>query len=100
MGSKRPHYRQAHLLAAPSGEAAAARALQQERERRGQACFVELMALLERHRCTLQVIVQDIQTVGQGAVSRMTQVNVLPLDVAPAPVPAGESLGNGAEPAG
>lgn len=78
------------------GEVAAAAALQRERERRAQTCHAELMELLERHRCTLQVVTQQIQVAGQAGVSQLCQVNVLPLDTppppaSPAPLPAAEN---------
>lgn len=75
-----------------SSEAAARAALTRELERRAQACYQELTALLERHGCTLQVVTQEIQIAGREGVNRVCQVNVLALEQ-PAP-PASADAGN------
>lgn len=75
-----------------TGEEAAARALQAERDRRAAGCLAELLDLLRRHRCVLQVVVQDIMVPGQAGSHRVCAVNVVPQDT-PAAAPAAAENG-------
>lgn len=63
-----------------SNEAAAARELQQERDRRASAALAEVLAAMRRHGCGFQVIVQDLMVPGQPGSDRRCQVNVVALD--------------------
>jgi len=89
-----PFFRQAHQLTPESGEAAAARALGQERDRRAGECLAEVLKVLERYRCTFQVVVQDIFQDGRPP-DRRSQVNVVPLDTLPAPAAVADPVSNG-----
>jgi hypothetical protein len=85
--SKRPRtpfFRQAHLLPPASSEADAARSLELERAKRAERCLAEVVAVLERHRCAFQIVVQDIFQDGRPP-DRRSQVNVVPLETPPAP---------------
>lgn len=84
----------------PSVELAAARSLQTERDRRAGECLAELLPLLARYRCGLQVVVQDILVPGQVGSERRCAVNVVPLDTpaVPTPAPANASSTSGGAP--
>ena len=90
-GAGPPFFRQARLVKASeleNGEAAAARALQLERDRRATECLAEVVKVLERYRCTFQVVTQTIYQDGRAPDLR-SQVNVVPLDT-PAPAAAAD----------
>lgn len=61
-------------------ERLAAAALAAERQNRSEKCLAAITGALKDFGCGLQVVTQELQMAGEAAVSRIAQVNVVPLN--------------------